>query len=98
MLFIWLHAWKIARFLETGDRGALVTNVEYRSKKMPRDPAFDWFTWAQANATLDRTLQQSLAYYDPEEHVLVFVFLLSKSGNSVGYSVRSTRTEASPLS
>ena len=71
------------KFLETGERGALITNVEYRAKKSPQEPAFDYLTWPQANQTFDRILQQSLAYYDPGKQVLVFVFLLSRSGNSV---------------
>lgn len=32
---------------------------------------------------MDRTLQESLAFYDPATQVLVFVFLLSKTGNSM---------------
>ena len=32
---------------------------------------------------MDKTLQESLAYYDPHVQVLVFVFLPSKTQNSV---------------
>lgn len=32
---------------------------------------------------MDRTLQESVAFYDPSTQVLVFVFLLSQSGNSM---------------
>jgi hypothetical protein len=32
---------------------------------------------------MDRTLQESVAFYDPAMQVIVFVFLPSKSGNSV---------------
>jgi hypothetical protein len=96
---------QVLKFLETGERGALITsvfpnlfqhvldksgtdmfanrNVMYRAKKSPLEPAFDYLTWPQANMTFDRTLQQSLAYYDPETQVVVFVFLLSESQNSV---------------
>jgi len=73
----------VLKFLETGERGALITNVQYRAKKSPLEPAFDYLTWTQANQTFDRTLQQSLAYYDPETQVVVFVFLLSESQNSM---------------
>ena len=33
--------------------------------------------------TLDRVLQESVALYDPAVQVIVFVFLLSKTGNSM---------------
>jgi hypothetical protein len=32
---------------------------------------------------MDQILQESVAYYDPFVHVIVFVFLPSKSGNSM---------------
>jgi hypothetical protein len=32
---------------------------------------------------MDRTLQESVAFYDPTVQVIVFVLLPSKSGNSV---------------
>lgn len=32
---------------------------------------------------MDRTLQESVAFYDPAVQVVVFVFLPSKSGNSL---------------
>lgn len=32
---------------------------------------------------MDRTLQESVAFYDPAVQVVVFVFLLSESGNSM---------------
>jgi hypothetical protein len=32
---------------------------------------------------MDRTLQDSVAFYDPAVQVIIFVFLPSKSGNSV---------------
>jgi hypothetical protein len=32
---------------------------------------------------MDRTLQESAAFYDPAVQVIVFVFLPSKSGNSI---------------
>jgi len=89
-LLSWIHSMShglaslgVQRFLEGNDRGALITNVEYRAKKAPHEPAFDWLPWTKANDTFDRILQQSLAYYDPETQVVVFVFLLSRSENSM---------------
>lgn len=37
----------------------------------------------QLHATLDRILQESVALYDPAVQVIVFVFLLSPTGNSM---------------
>ena len=33
--------------------------------------------------TVDKILQESVALYDPAKQVIVFIFLLSKSGNSM---------------
>ena len=46
-------------------------------------PAFDWVTMSQLRATLDLILQESVALYDPAAQVIIFVFLLSPSGNSM---------------
>lgn len=32
---------------------------------------------------MDRTMQESLAFYDPNAQIVVFVFLLSKTQNSM---------------
>lgn len=74
---------QLQKFLESGQRGAIIANAGYRSYMNPQEPAFDWITWPFVVKTLDRTLQQSLAYYDPAAQVLVFVFLLSETGSSV---------------
>jgi hypothetical protein len=58
-------------------------NADYRSPKNPNEPAFDWLTFDQLQLTMDQILQESVAFYDPHVHVIVFVFLPSKSGNSV---------------
>lgn len=50
---------------------------------MPNQPAFDWITVTYLHKTLDRILQESVVCYDPASQVIVFVFLLSKSGNSM---------------
>ncbi|KZS97743.1 hypothetical protein SISNIDRAFT_405519 [Sistotremastrum niveocremeum HHB9708] len=73
----------LQKFLESGQRGAIIANAGYRSYMNPQEPAFDWITWPFVVKTLDRTLQQSLAYYDPAAQVLVFVFLLSETGSSI---------------
>ncbi|KAH9938059.1 uncharacterized protein B0H18DRAFT_1132611 [Fomitopsis serialis] len=72
----------LQRFLETGERGALVANADYRVPGTAQ-PAFDWVTMGQLQNTLDRVLQESVTLYDPAEQVIVFVFLLSNSGNSM---------------
>jgi hypothetical protein len=52
-------------------------------EKHPNQPAFDWLTFDELQHSMDRTLQESVAFYDPAVQVMVFVFLPSKSGNSV---------------
>lgn len=73
---------QLQKFLQTGERGALITNADYRVGT-PAQPAFDWINMAQLQLTLDRILQESVALYDPSMQVIVFVFLLSNSGNSM---------------
>lgn len=58
-------------------------NADYRPAKHPNEPAFDWLTFDDLQPTMDQVLQESVAYYDPFVHVIVFVFLPSKSGNSM---------------
>ncbi|KAF8528275.1 hypothetical protein JB92DRAFT_2697461, partial [Gautieria morchelliformis] len=70
-------------FLVTQQRGALISNVAFRNPNNPDYPAFDWITFDDVVETLDKTLQESIAHYDPESLVLVFVFLLSASGKSL---------------
>jgi hypothetical protein len=60
-----------------------VANADFRPSQSPSEPAFDWITYSDAEKTKDRTLQESIAFYEPAMEVLVFVFLLSKSGNSM---------------
>lgn len=72
----------LQKFLQTGERGALITNADHRVGT-PAQPAFDWINMAQLQLTLDRILQESVALYDPSMQVIVFVFLLSNSGNSM---------------
>lgn len=57
-------------------------NADYRPPHSP-EPAFDWVTYPELQKSKDRTLQESVAFYDPSVKVVVFVFLPSKSGNSL---------------
>ena len=40
-------------------------------------------TFDQVQSSMDRILQESIAFYDPAVHSIVFVYLPSRSGNSV---------------
>lgn len=71
------------KFLQTRERGALIVNAAYRPVHSPNEPTFDWVTWNQIQLTMDRILQESVGYYNPTTHIIVFVFLPSASGNSV---------------
>jgi hypothetical protein len=58
-------------------------NADYRPPNSPNEPAFDWLTYPELQKTMDRTLQESVAFYDPSMLVIVFVLLPSKTGNSL---------------
>lgn len=60
-----------------------MVNADFRPESSPEEHAFDWIMYDDAERTKDKTLQESLACYDPAMEVLVFVFLLSQSGNSM---------------
>ncbi|KAF8559077.1 hypothetical protein OG21DRAFT_1480939 [Imleria badia] len=77
------HVSQLQKFLQTRERGALVVNAAYRPVHSPSEPAFDWITWNQIQLTMDRILQESVGYYNPAMHIIVFVLLPSPSGNSV---------------
>ncbi|KAF8338794.1 uncharacterized protein EI90DRAFT_2908495 [Cantharellus anzutake] len=72
------------KYLNTREKGALFVNVDYTSEEAPTEPAFDWLKFPDLQRTRDRTLQQSVAANNPAKTCLVFMFLVSKSGNSVG--------------
>lgn len=67
--------------MQEGQRGALFTNADLRVGG--GQPAFDWVTIDRLQLTLDRISQESVIAYNPMLHVVVFVFLLSHSGNSM---------------
>ncbi|KAL1946782.1 hypothetical protein VTO73DRAFT_14886 [Trametes versicolor] len=77
----------LKRFLETQERGALFANADFRvpapTPGAPAQPTFDYVTLDQIQRTLDATMQESVKLYDPAFQVIVFVFLLSPSGNSM---------------
>ncbi|KAJ3511288.1 hypothetical protein NMY22_g15693 [Coprinellus aureogranulatus] len=49
----------------------------------PNQPVFDWLNFDALQNTMDKTLQESVAFYDPAQIVIVFVYLPSHTGNSV---------------
>ncbi|CAE6479141.1 unnamed protein product [Rhizoctonia solani] len=71
------------QFVETKMKGAVICNVDYRRPDHPDDLAFDWITYKDAQKTLDPTLQKSITRNDPANAVLVVIFLLSPSLNSL---------------
>ncbi|KAI0337550.1 hypothetical protein BDW22DRAFT_1339557 [Trametopsis cervina] len=88
----------LQKFVETGQRGALITNADYRSNASSgtlTQPAFDWITLPHLRLTCDRIFQESVVTYKPDMQVIVFVFLLSKSGNSMAVWRRKVLIPAS---
>lgn len=71
------------KFLQSRERGALFVNADYQPEKNPNQPAFDWITFDDLQQTRDKTIQESVVSYNPALQVVVFVFLPSKTGNSV---------------
>jgi hypothetical protein len=69
--------------LQNKERGGLFINAIFRMRRNPREPALDWLTFKQVQGTMDKTLQESVAFYDPSAQVMVFVYLPSESGNSI---------------
>ncbi|KAF5393778.1 hypothetical protein D9757_000242 [Collybiopsis confluens] len=78
-----LGSYGLHRFLQSRERGALITNADYRIPDGKNEPAFDWLTFDQLRETRDKTLQESVAFYNPAAQVVIFIFLPSPSGNSV---------------
>ena len=52
-------------------------------RQYAREPALDWLTFNQLQSTMDKTLQESVAFYDPSRLVTVFVYLPSQTGKSI---------------
>ena len=74
---------QLHKFLQSRERGALIVNAGFRLPELPNQPVFDWLTFDQLQATMDKIMQESVVFYDPATQVIVFVLLPSKSGNSV---------------
>ncbi|KAH7887984.1 hypothetical protein F5I97DRAFT_1806123 [Phlebopus sp. FC_14] len=73
----------LQKFLQTRERGALIVNAGYIPTNSMSEPVVDWITWDQIQPTMDRVLQESVGYYNPAVHIVIFVFLPSPSGNSL---------------
>lgn len=80
------------KFMASKTRGALVFNVHGRLSTSPDTPAVDWITFEDAQRTLDMQLQNYIGTYDPSTHVLVFVFRVSPTGDSVSLPLLSLFT------
>ncbi|KAL9712513.1 hypothetical protein Ac2012v2_003751 [Leucoagaricus gongylophorus] len=78
-----LGTFGLHKFLQSRERGALIVNAGFRLPELPNQPVFDWLTFDQLQATMDKIMQESVVFYDPATQVIVFVLLPSKSGNSV---------------
>jgi hypothetical protein len=73
---------QLTKFLQTRERGALFINASYDGIS-GTGPPVAWLTYEAAVETRDRLLQESIGFYDPSMQVIVFVFLPSKTGNSL---------------
>ena len=82
MDFLLSQRLQLNKFLQTRERGALFLNASYDSPS-GQGPALDWLDYDEVVLTQDRLLQESVGFYDPAKQVIVFVFLPSKSGNSL---------------
>ncbi|QRV84932.1 hypothetical protein RhiJN_12948 [Ceratobasidium sp. AG-Ba] len=71
------------RFVQGRMRGAVMCNIDYRPPGHPDELAFDWITFKDAQKTLEPVLQKAILQTDPATSVLVVVFLLSPSLNSL---------------
>ncbi|TFK27035.1 hypothetical protein FA15DRAFT_692731 [Coprinopsis marcescibilis] len=84
----------VQKFLKTRERGAIFINASFRFAEHPKQPVFDWLGFDTLQQTMDKTLQESAAFYDPALLVIVFVYLPSPSGNSVAIWRRKIQVPA----
>ncbi|CAE7150217.1 unnamed protein product [Rhizoctonia solani] len=82
------------KFVETKMKGAVICNVDYHPPGHPDDLAFDWITYKDAQKSLDPTLQKSITRTDPANAVLLVIFLLSPSLNSLAIWRKSVPTDS----
>ncbi|EKM80468.1 hypothetical protein AGABI1DRAFT_128141 [Agaricus bisporus var. burnettii JB137-S8] len=78
-----LGTFGLHKFLQSRERGAIITNAAFRLPEFPGQPVFDWLTFEQLQDTMDKTLQESVVFYDPGAQVIVYVLLPSQTGRSV---------------
>ncbi|KIL68276.1 hypothetical protein M378DRAFT_185292 [Amanita muscaria Koide BX008] len=71
------------KYLQHRERGALFINADYRPPDRPEDFAVDYLPFDDLQHSRDQTLQVSVISYNPATTVIVFVFLPSKTGNSI---------------
>ncbi|KAF8609267.1 hypothetical protein BDV93DRAFT_518107 [Ceratobasidium sp. AG-I] len=90
-----LALYGIDRYLEDGVKGAIMTNAGYYAPEWPVSPAYDWISFDDARATGDKVLQESIALTDPATTTLVFIFLVSRSGESMAVWRRKFTVPAS---
>lgn len=74
---------QLHKFLQSRERGAIITNAAFRLPEFPGQPVFDWLTFDRLQDTMDKTLQESVVFYDPGIQVIVYVLLPSATGRSV---------------
>ncbi|KAG8705529.1 hypothetical protein FRC08_001631 [Ceratobasidium sp. 394] len=78
-----LALYGLDQYLACGIKGAIMTNAGYHVPEWPESPAYDWITFDDARRTGDQTLQESIAFSDPGLTTIVFIFLVSRSGESM---------------
>lgn len=78
-----LAMYGLHKFLQGRERGGLFVNADFTPSEDPAQPAFDWITFDELQRTQDKTLQESVAFYNPGVQTVLFVFLPSQSGNSL---------------
>ncbi|KAG9090575.1 hypothetical protein FS749_000447 [Ceratobasidium sp. UAMH 11750] len=71
------------QFVQGRVRGAVMCNVDYHPPGHPDELSFDWITLKDAQKTLEPVLQKAIIQTDPATSILVIVFLLSSSLNSL---------------
>ncbi|KAG9082207.1 hypothetical protein FRC07_014279, partial [Ceratobasidium sp. 392] len=78
-----LALYGLDQYLAHGIKGAIMTNAGYHVPEWPESPSYDWITFDDARRTGDKTLQESIAFSDPGLTTIVFIFLMSRSGESM---------------
>jgi len=82
-LSITLNIHQLLKFCESRERGGIFINAAFRLQGKPQTPVVDWLTFDHLRSTMDKTLQESVAFYNPMTTAIVFVYLPSASGQSL---------------